>query len=112
MNRTEAVEILSNKTGLSKKACIDTYTILFDLIGDTLAKKEEFRVVGFGTFKPLTRKARTGRNVKTGEPIEIPEKDTVSFKVATNLSDKVNAHRLIVNEPGKKKATGRKKKVA
>ena len=91
MNRAETVDALAEKTGLSKKSCKDVYEAMFNVIADTLKKKEEFRVEGFGVFKPVVRKARMGRNLKTGEPIEIPAKFVVTFKTFTALSGNMAA---------------------
>jgi len=51
-----------------------------EAIAETL--KEDGRLVlpGFGTFSTITRKARTGRNPATGEPVQIPEKSVIKFK--------------------------------
>jgi len=45
------------------------------------------QIQGFGSFQITTRKARTGRNPATGEPIEIPESKTVTFKPGKNLKE-------------------------
>ena len=63
---------------------------MFAAIAGSLKKKEEVRLVGFGTFAAAVRKASTGRNPRTGEEMQIPESTTVRFKVGKQLKDSVN----------------------
>jgi len=78
MNKGELVAEVSKKAGLTKKdaACA------VDAILDTIKKnvKKSVTLVGFGTFKVVRRKARTGVNPRTGEKIKIPAKNVVKFK--------------------------------
>ncbi len=78
MNKGELVAEVAKKAGLTKKdaACA------VDAILDTIKKnvKKSVTLVGFGTFKVVRRKARTGVNPRTGEKIKIPAKNVVKFK--------------------------------
>ena len=58
-------------------------------IEGALKKEEEVRLVGFGTFATADRKAGTGRNPRTGEPMEIEASTTVRFKAGKGLKDAV-----------------------
>lgn len=56
-------------------------------LSDSLREGTAVTIRDFGSFKMATRAARTGRNIRTGEPIEIPEKQVVSFKAASRILD-------------------------
>lgn len=60
------------------------------VVGDTLAKGDQVSLVGFGTFLVREREARTGRNPRTGESIQIAASKTPSFKAGKALKDRVN----------------------
>ena len=53
-----------------------------------IRERETISVTGLGTFKPVTRAARTAHNIKTGKPIEIPEHQGVKFKASKKLFKK------------------------
>jgi len=63
---------------------------IFDTIQTTLADGEGIAITGFGTFEVRDRAARTGRNPKTGEAIQIKAQKTVGFKVGKGLKTAVN----------------------
>ncbi|MBC2856986.1 HU family DNA-binding protein [Cetobacterium sp. 2A] len=62
---------------------------LFLTLEEVLAKGEELSIIGFGKFEVVTQSARTCRNPKTGEAIEVAEKKVVKFKVGKVLAEKV-----------------------
>ena len=90
MKKSELMELLANKTGLSKTECEKVYNATFEAFKEELAKGEKVAVAGFGTFKISERSARTGRNPQTGEPIQIKASKSVSFKAGTELKNRVN----------------------
>ena len=57
-----------------------------------LSSKTDYKIQipGFGTFKMNKRKGRIGRNPKTGEPMEIPSKQVIKFKISKILAEKIN----------------------
>jgi DNA-binding protein HU-beta len=63
---------------------------VFDTITATLKKGGEVRLVGFGTFSVSKRKASTGRNPRTGEPMAIKASSQPKFKSGKGLKDSVN----------------------
>jgi nucleoid DNA-binding protein len=75
---------------LTKKDTRTLIEILFETVGDTIEDEERFRFPDFGTFKVKFRKAREGRNPQTGEPIQIPASNTVRFKPAPSMKDRIN----------------------
>lgn len=90
MKKSEMIEVLSSKTGLSKADAEKMFNATFDLFKEELAKGNKVSVVGFGTFKISERAAREGRNPQTGETIQIAASKSVSFKAGTELKSKVN----------------------
>ena len=74
MNRGQIVEVVAKKTGLSKRQTDNVLGTLIHTIQTGVRKDGEVRLVGFGTFKKIVRKARKGRNPQTGETIKIAKK--------------------------------------
>jgi DNA-binding protein HU-beta len=73
MNKQELISSVSETTGLSRSDAVKAVEGVFDAIGDALKRGDEVRLVGFGTFSCSKRKASTGRNPRTGEPMSIKE---------------------------------------
>jgi DNA-binding protein HU-beta len=89
MNKGELVKAVSDRAGLSQKDAEQAITATTEVITELLSDGDKLVLVGFGTFEPLTKSARTGRNPKTGELIDIPAKKTVKFKPGKGLLDAV-----------------------
>jgi len=89
MNKAELVEEVAKQTGLSKKVCRETVDAVISTITDTLAKREKVTLVGFGSFKIITRKSRRGRNPQTGEELQIPAKEVPKFDPGKDLRQAV-----------------------
>ncbi|MCR5699202.1 MAG: HU family DNA-binding protein [Treponemataceae bacterium] len=90
MNKVEIINEIVKKTDLKKKDTEATVKALVEVISEAMAKGESVQLVGFGTFDVGTRSARTGRNPKTGETINIPASKSPKFKAGKALKDKVN----------------------
>ena len=75
---------------VTKKATGELLDIVFEVVSSAINDERRFSYPQFGTFSVKHRKAREGRNPRTGKPINIPESHTVSFKPAPSLKDKVN----------------------
>jgi DNA-binding protein HU-beta len=87
MTKSAIIAHVAQKTELSKKQVMEVMDTLL-----TLATKEArnvFVVPGFGRLVLANRKARMGRNPQTGEPIKIPAKRVVKFRLAKSLKDAV-----------------------
>ncbi len=84
MNKAQLIEVVAKKTCTKKEAQMAVEALL-EAIKNSLKKKESVTIAGFGTFKVKERKARTGRNPKTGETIQIPAKKTVGFRASKEL---------------------------
>ncbi len=89
MNKTDLVAEIANRTGLSKKDAEKALNATVDTITDALKKGDRVQLVGFGSFETKTRAARTGRNPKTKETLEIPESTVPVFKPGKALKDEV-----------------------
>ncbi len=89
MNKTDLVAEIANRTGLSKKDAEKALNATVDTITDALKKGDRVQLVGFGSFETKTRAARTGRNPKTKEMLEIPESTVPVFKPGKALKDEV-----------------------
>jgi DNA-binding protein HU-beta len=90
LNKTDLVDILSKETGSLKKDAEQLLNVLMNTVISHVAAGEKVTLVGFGTFEARHRKARTGRNPKTNEPLTIPAKRVASFKVGKDFAEAVN----------------------
>ena len=90
MKKSEMIDAIASKTGLTKADVEKVYNATFDLYKEELAKGEKVSVAGFGTFKISERAARDGRNPQTGETIHIAASKSVSFKAGNELKSIVN----------------------
>ena len=91
--KSEIVEAVANITGVSKAEANRAVDAVFTTITDNLAKGEEVRLTGFGSFSVSKRAARTGRNPQTGESIQIPASNQAKFKAGETLKGAVNKRR-------------------
>ena len=89
MNKAELVEEVVTQTGLTKRAAREAVDTATSVITDALARGEKVTLVGFGTFRVVSKKARTGRNPQTGRPLKIPAKKVPAFKAGKALKDAV-----------------------
>ncbi|MDE5604852.1 MAG: HU family DNA-binding protein [Eubacterium sp.] len=89
MNKTELVAAVATKAELSKKDADAAVKAVIDAVTEALKDGEKVALVGFGTFEVKTRAARTGKNPRTGEVIDIPEAKVPSFKAGSALKDAV-----------------------
>ena len=89
MNKAELINVVAEKAGLSKKDSEQAVTALIDTITAELVAGEKVSLVGFGNFDVKTREARTGRNPKTKEEIQIPATRIPQFKAGKALKDAV-----------------------
>lgn len=90
MNKNDLVNAVAGSSGLSKVDAAKAVDSVFDAISSSLARGQEVRVVGFGTFSVARRKATQGRNPRTGEKISIAASNQPKFKAGKGLKDAVN----------------------
>lgn len=89
MNKTELVDAIAAKANITKAQAKIVLESTLDAITDTLAKGDSVQLVGFGTFKVNQRQARTGRNPKTGEELQIAASKVPSFVSGKLLKEAV-----------------------
>ena len=90
MNKSELTEAVANEADLSKASAARAIDAVIDAITNTLKSGDQVAVAGFGTFLVRERSARTGRNPRTGETMEIKASKVPSFKAGKALKDAVN----------------------
>jgi DNA-binding protein HU-beta len=90
MNKAEFIAAVADAAELSKADAGRATDAVIDVIKAALAKGETISLVGFGTFVVRTRAARTGRNPRSGETINIAASKNPSFKAGKALKDAVN----------------------
>jgi DNA-binding protein HU-beta len=88
MKKADLVNEVSKVTS-TKKEAVMAVEIFLNIIKKTLKKREDIFISGFGTFSVVKRKARKGRNPKTGEAISIAAKVTPKFKPAKAFKEAV-----------------------
>lgn len=89
MNKTELVDAIAAKANITKVAAKNALEATLTAITDSLEKGDSVQLVGFGTFKVNSRKARTGRNPKTGKEIKIAATTVPAFVAGKGLKDAV-----------------------
>ncbi len=89
MTKKELIDKISSETELSKADVGRTLNSCIDNISKTLKKGESVTLTGFGTFAVSKRKARTGKNPQTGEPLKIPARKVATFKAGKTLKELV-----------------------
>ncbi|MDH0959108.1 HU family DNA-binding protein [Pseudomonas sp. o96-267] len=89
MNKTELINAISLDAELPKPQVERTVNTLLEKISDELARGGEVALLGFGTFTVKERPARTGRNPKTGEPMQISASKAPNFKAGAKLKASV-----------------------
>jgi DNA-binding protein HU-beta len=88
MNKTELIAEVANKAGLSRKDAEKALGAVVETITEAVVKGDKVQLVGFGSFETKQREARTGRNPKTKEAIEIPATTIPVFKAGKALKEK------------------------
>ena len=90
MNKTELVASIAAKTKCTKRAAEMAVEALLETFTAELAKGEKVQLIGFGTFEVRARKARKGRNPKSGEALDIPAANLPVFTAGKALKESVN----------------------
>jgi len=88
--KSDLVESVAIITGVSKAEANRAVDAVFTTITDNLAKGEEVRLTGFGSFRTAKRAARQGRNPQTGQTINIPASTQAKFKAGESLKNAIN----------------------
>ncbi len=86
MNKTDLINAIASEAGLSKADAAKALNATMSAIAGAMKAGDKVALVGFGTFVPSERPARTGKNPRTGEVLEIPAKKVVKFKAGSDLA--------------------------
>lgn len=90
VNKNELIAAVAQTSGLSRSDAANAVEGVFEAIQKALVKGDDVRLVGFGTFIVAKRKASTGRNPQTGEPMDIKASNQPKFRAGKVLKDAVN----------------------
>jgi DNA-binding protein HU-beta len=90
LNKNELIASVADSASLTKADATKAVDAIFDAITAALAKGDEVRLVGFGTYNVAKRAASEGRNPRTGEKIKIAASKQVKFKAGKALKDAVS----------------------
>ena len=89
MNKQDIIEAVHEVLGGTKKGAEDIVELIISKIVDTMKKGEDVSIAGLGIFAVKARKARTARNPKTGELIQVAAMKVPKFRAAKALKDAV-----------------------
>lgn len=87
VNKAELVEKVAKKTSTTKLQSEQVIDAALEVISRAVAKGDEVKLVGFGTFSRTVRKSRAGRNPKTGTKLVIPAAKVPKFKAGKDFKD-------------------------
>lgn len=90
MTKSELISAVAKKTGLKNTEATKAIEAFLYSVVSAVAKGEDVRLVGFGTFTLIKREARDGRNPRTGDAIKIPATQTPKFKPGKDFKEAVS----------------------
>lgn len=88
--KARVAEKVAEKTGMQRARAVEAVQAFVDSAKDALATDGKLAIVGFGAFTLKKRRGRQGRNPRTGETIEVPEKTVASFRPGKAFRQLVN----------------------
>jgi DNA-binding protein HU-beta len=89
MNKGELVDAVAERASVTKKQADAVLTAALDTVMEAVSRNDKVTLVGFGSFESRERKAREGRNPKTGEKMEIPATRVPAFSAGKLFKEKV-----------------------
>jgi integration host factor beta subunit len=90
MKKSDLVDLVAQQKNLPRPQVEATVDALLEAVADGLSRGERIDLRGFGAFTVRESAARSGRNPRTGETIQIPARKTPTFRVGKELRDRVN----------------------
>ncbi len=90
MNKGDLIGRMAGTAGISKVQAGKALNALVDGVTSSLKKGDRVTLVGFGTFSTSMRKARTGRNPRTGQPLKIAARRVAKFSAGAELKSAIN----------------------
>jgi len=82
MKKSDIIALISSETGIPRRTVREVFDKTSDVITDAILEGEKVSITGLGTFSLTFRRARQSRNPVNGDPIQVPERMAVRFKVA------------------------------
>lgn len=89
MNKQELISQIADRAGLNRNDAARAVETMLEIVTATLKRGDEVRLVGFGNFSVTRRKSSTGRNPRTGEPMQIKASVQPKFRPGKVLKDAV-----------------------
>ena len=99
MNKSDLIEPISTGAGITKVQANQALDTLVEGITGALKKGDRVTLVGFGTFSTSNRKARTGRNPRSGQPLKIAARRVAKFTTGPRLQAAINRRTPAVQDP-------------
>lgn len=90
MNKGDLIGKVAENANLTKAQATEAVNCVLDSVRDSLKDGDKAAILGFGTFSVTHKPARTGRNPRTGESMQIKAKNVVKFKPGKDLAASVN----------------------
>ncbi len=90
MNKSDLVDVVSNRANITRKRIEDVVNLIFDSMMDAMVRGDRIEIRGFGSFVVKHYESYTGRNPRTGESIQVPPKKLPFFKVGKELKERVD----------------------
>ncbi|HEY1988787.1 MAG TPA: HU family DNA-binding protein [Acidimicrobiales bacterium] len=118
VNKSQLVRAVSDSTSLSRRTVEDVVDVLFDSVVTAVQSGRKVTIIGFGTFNPIDRAPRLGRNPRTGAAVPIPASKGVRFATSSAFKNALNSKEgapMAVKKAAKKavrKAPARKRTAA
>ena len=91
MNKGELVDAIASESNLSKADAENALNAFINAVQNTVASGDKVTLPGFGTFAPTLRKARTGMDPRTRQPVQIPERKSAKFSVGSKFKAQVQS---------------------
>ena len=91
MNKSELIEVVAEKSKITKKKAEDVVNMIFDSMVDAMVKGDRIEIRGIGSFVVKEYGSYTGRNPRTGESIRVKPKRLPFFKVGKELKERVDS---------------------
>lgn len=89
MGKADLADMVAEKTGLTKKDAAAALEAAMDAVTSSLKRGDKVQLTGFGVFEVRHRQARKGKNLRTGETIDIPASKVPAFKAGKALKDAI-----------------------
>ena len=90
MIKADLINKIAKEMDISKQEAEAGVNLFFQTIKEAIERGEEIELRGFGSFRFRQREARSGRNPRTGEPVQVPPKKVLYFKSSKHLKNLFN----------------------